>query len=278
MIHNLSLNDIFRYNLGSDIIIDGYSINDIVNDLIKNEDAPIEQDLRHGDCLEVIKSIPDNYFNMILADPPFGTTNQKWDTVIDYDLLWKELIRVSKHNAAIALFAATPYDKFLAMSNISMYKYEWIWQKEQGTGQLNAKRQPLRKHENILMFYKKQPLYNPQFTEGKPYHIKRDIISEGMNTYSDISRVSETISDGRRYPTSVLRFNRELKNRFHPTQKPILLLEYLIKTFTNEGDRVLDFCMGSGSTGVACKNLKRKFFGIEKEKKYFDVSVKRMGN
>ena len=230
-----------------------------------------------GDCLDVMKEYPDGFFDMVLTDPPYGTTFQKWDSIIDFKLMWKELVRITKPNSPILLFAANPFDKLLGASNISMYKYDWVWIKEQGTGQLNSKKQPLRKHENILVFYRKQPKYNIQFSNGEPYHIKRNVKSDGLNLYNGISEESETKSDGRRYPTSELRYNRELQKRFHPTQKPVALLEYLIKTYTDEKDKVLDFTMGSGSTGVACKNLNRSFYGIEKEQKYYTIATTRIG-
>jgi DNA modification methylase len=232
--------------------------------------------LAFGDCLEKMKDYPDNYFDMVLNDPPYGTTCQKWDSVIDFKEMWKQLIRVTKQNSAILMFAANPFDKLLGASNIAMYKYDWVWIKEQGTGQLNAKKQPLRKHENILVFYRKQPKYNPQFSEGDPYTIKRNIKTEGLYLYNGISEKSETINTGGRYPTSELRYNRELRNRFHPTQKPIALLEYLIRTYTDENDNVLDFTMGGGSTGIACKKSNRNFYGIENNQKYFDIAVKRI--
>jgi len=229
-----------------------------------------------GDCLNVMKDFSDGLFDMILCDPPFGTTCLEWDSAIDFSKMWVELKRISKSNAAILLFAANPFDKPLACSNIEMYKYDWIWLKEQGSGQLNSKKQPLRKHENILVFYKKQPIYNPQFTQGKPYSIKRNIKTEGLLLYNGIAKETETISNGDRYPTSELRFNRELSHRYHPTQKPVLLLEYLINTYTNDGMKVLDFTMGSGSTGVACKYTNRDFYGIEKEERYFNIAKKRI--
>ena len=229
-----------------------------------------------GDCLDIMKDYEDEMFDMILTDPPYGTTYQKWDSVIDFNAMWKQLLRITKPTAPILLFAANPFDKLLGASNISMYKYDWVWIKEQGTGQLNSKKQPLRKHENILVFYRKQPKYNIQFAVGEPYHVKRNLKTEGLSLYNGISEESETKSDGRRYPTSELRYNRELKKRFHPTQKPVLLLEYLINTYTSENDKVLDFTMGSGSTGVACKNTNRIFYGIEKEEKYFNIAKSRI--
>lgn len=230
------------------------------------------------DCLKKLADLEDNSVDLCLTDPPYGTTCQKWDEIIPFTEMWTQLHRIVKPNGAILLFATNPFDKLLAVSNIKHYKYDWIWQKEQGTGQLNAKKQPMRKHEYILVFYRNQPKYNPQFTEGKPYHIKRDLDTDGIRLYNGISNKSETISDGKRYPVSVINFNRELTNRFHPTQKPVALLEYLIRTYTNENETVLDFTMGSGSTGVACNNTNRSFIGIENNEKYFKISEERILN
>ena len=237
----------------------------------------MESKLILGDAIEEMKKLPNNSIDLVLTDPPYGTTHQKWDSIIPFDEMWEQLLRITKDRTPIILFAATPFDKLLASSNIKMYKHDWIWMKEQGTGQLNAKRQPLRQHEYILLFYKKQPLYKPQFSYAEPYHIKRNIKSEGLNTYNDISQKSETENkDGKRYPTSILRYNRELRNRYHPTQKPQELLKYLIKTYTNEGDMVLDFTMGGGSTPVAAKGLNRKYIGIENSEKYYKSAKQRV--
>ena len=227
--------------------------------------------LYYGDCLEVMKDIPDKSIDMILCDLPYGTTRNKWDTVIDLDLLWSQYERIIKDNGAIVLFAQVPFNIVLGASNLKMLKYEWIWEKEQGTGHLNAKKMPLKSHENIMVFYKKPPIYNPQMREGKPYTCKS---GDGSSNYGAQVNVL-TVNNGERYPLTVLKFNRD-KQKLHPTQKPVELLEYLIKTYTNEGEMVLDNCMGSGSTGVACVNTGRKFIGIEIDKKYFDISKQRI--
>ena len=228
--------------------------------------------LLQGDCLELMKQVPDKFIDLILCDLPYGTTKCKWDSVIPFDKLWTQYNRIIKDNGAIVLFGAEPFSSSLRMSNIKNYKYDWVWEKEQGTNQLNAKIQPLRKHENICVFYKKQPIYNPQMEEGTPYIINRNTQTELYNA----QKPSNTVNTGTRYPTTILKFNRELKNRFHPTQKPVALLEYLVKTYTNEGDVVLDNCMGSGSTGVACRNTNREFIGMELDEKYYKIACERL--
>lgn len=231
--------------------------------------------LINGDCLEEMKLIKDKSIDMILCDLPYGTTQNKWDSVIDLEKLWEQYCRVIKDNGAIVLFAQTPFDKVLGSSNLKMLKYEWIWQKENGTGFLNAKKMPLKNHENILVFYKKSPRYNPQMRFGfKPYKCKQGSGSENWN-YDKSQGGHVTESNGERYPLSVIEFNRD-KNTVHPTQKPIALLEYLIRTYTNEYETILDNCMGSGSTGVACVNTNREFIGIELDEKYFEISKKRI--
>ena len=228
-----------------------------------------------GDCLEVMDKLIEEGIkvDMILTDPPYGTTRNKWDSIIPLDEMWKRLNKLIKHNGAIVLFAQTPFDKVIGASNLNMLRYEWIWNKKRGTGHLNAKKMPMKQHENILVFYKKLPTYNPQMREGQPYHKTSSTTSSNYGKYTPL----ETISNGERYPVSILDFsNANEKNRLHPTQKPVDLLEYLIKTYTNENEVVLDFTMGSGSTGVACLNTNRKFIGIELDKKYFNIAKKRL--
>lgn len=234
--------------------------------------------LMNGDCLELMKTIPSGSVDMVLCDPPYGTTSCKWDSVIPFEPMWKELNRIVKPNGAILLFAQTPFDKVLGCSNLKNLRYEWIWIKDSGTGFLNSKKMPLKKHENILVFYNKLPTYNPQFTNGKPY-IAKSNIKDDVTVYGNIGAKERifTVSDGRRYPTTTdLNFHRQKDRGLHPTQKPVALLEYLIKTYTNEGDIVLDFTMGSGSTGVAAKNLRRGFIGIEMDEKYFNIAKNRI--
>ena len=229
--------------------------------------------LQQGDCLELMKDIPDKSIDLILCDLPYGTTQNKWDTVIPFDKLWAQYNRIIKNNGAILLFSQMPFGANLIMSNPKMFRYEWVWEKEQGTGFLNAKKMPLKKHENILVFYKHLPTYNPQMREGfKPYYnVRLNSQSSNYGNYEDA--VSK--SDGTRYPIDIIKFNRD--RGLHPTQKPVALLEYLIKTYTNEGDVVLDNCMGSGSTGVACQNTNRDFIGMELDEKYFQIACDRLG-
>ena len=226
--------------------------------------------IMQGDCLELMKDIPDGSVDMILADLPYGTTRNKWDSIIPLDELWVHYMRIIKDDGAIVLTAQTPFDKVLGVSNLKLLKYEWIWRKPSGTGHLNAKKMPMKNHENVLVFYKKLPTYNPQMTVGKPYTQKSGRASSNYNPQSSVV----TINTGNRYPLSVLEFatNKSL----HPTQKPVALFEYLIKTYTNEGDLVLDNVAGSGTTGVACQNLNRKYILIEKEEEYINVIKDRL--
>lgn len=227
--------------------------------------------LHHGCCLELMKSIPDGSVDMVLCDLPYGTTQNKWDSVIPLDAIWAAYKRVIKLNGAIVLTAAQPFTSALVMSNVKDFKYEWVWQKEAGTGLLNAKKQPLRDHESVLVFYEKQPTYNPQFTKGKPYVCKKGGETQNYNPSGTVT----TVNEGTRCPKTVQFFQRD-KHKNHPTQKPVALMEYLIRTYTNEGDVVLDNTMGSGTTGVACINTNRSFIGIEKDDKYYEIARKRI--
>ena len=228
--------------------------------------------LYKGDCLEIMKNMPDKSIDMILCDLPYGKTRNKWDSIISLDKLWEQYNRIIKDNGAITLFAQTPFDKVLGVSNLKMLKYEWIWEKEQGTGFLNAKKMPLKNHENILIFYKKPPIYNPQMKKGKPYTLERNTFTVNYGKQVDMVRTENT---GERYPLTILKFKRD-KEKLHPTQKPVALLEYLIKTYTSENETVLDNAMGSGSTGVACMNVNRNFIGIEQDDKYFEIAYNRI--
>lgn len=230
--------------------------------------------LINGDCLIEMRRIPSSSIDLILCDLPYGTTRNKWDSVLPLDKLWKEYERIIKERGAIVLTAQTPFDKVLGASNLKLLKYEWIWEKENGTGWFNAKQRPLKSHENILVFYKKAPKYHPQMREGfKPYEIKQG--SHGAN-YLQNSQSPVSTSNGERFPLTIIQFNRD-KEKIHPTQKPVALMEYLIKTYTDEGDLVLDNCMGSGTTGVACRNLNRNFIGMEMNEEYFNIAKKRIG-
>ena len=235
-------------------------------------------DLKCGDCLKLMKDISDKSIDMILCDLPYGTTQNRWDTVISLNDLWNQYKRIIKDDGAIVLFSQPPFDKILACSNLKMFRYEWIWQKENSTGFLNAKKMPLKIHENILVFYKKLPTYNPQMRLGfKPYKpYKRHNLSRHSTNYGDYKQGYPTESNGERYPIDIINFQREAG--LHPTQKPVALLEYLIKTYTNQSEIVLDNCMGSGSTGVACVNTNRNFIGFELDENYFNIAKTRINN
>jgi site-specific DNA-methyltransferase (adenine-specific) len=223
-----------------------------------------------GDCLEVMRLIPDKSIDMILCDLPYGTTACKWDSVIPFESLWAEYERVIKDNGAIVLTASQPFTTVLANSNLRLFRYAWVWEKEQGVNFLMAKKQPLKVHEDILVFYKKQPTYNPQMTKGKPYISGKGDSGEVTGRVKKI----QTKNEGTRYPRSVIKFNREVG--LHPTQKPVALFEYLIRTYTNEGEVVLDNCIGSGTTAVAAINTGRQFIGIEREPEYVEIANKRI--
>lgn len=226
--------------------------------------------LYNDDCLCVMRNMASQSVDMILTDLPYGTTRNKWDKPIPLDKLWTEFERIIKDRGAIVLFAQTPFDKMLGASNPKLLKYEWIWVKRQGSGHLNAKKMPLKRHENILVFYKHTPKYNPQMTEGKAYTAKSGRASENYDKQKSVF----TVNNGTRYPTSILEFNSE--KGLHPTQKPVALCEYLIRTYTDEGDTVLDCCMGSGTTGVACRRLNREFIGIEKDAEMYEIAKQRI--
>lgn len=225
--------------------------------------------LLQGDCLELMRTIPSGSVDMVMCDLPYGTTQNKWDSIIPLEPLWMEYRRICK--GAIVLTAAQPFTSVLVCSNLAEFKYQWVWQKEAGTGLLNAKKQPLRDHEDVLVFYKAQPTYNPQFTAGKPYICKKGGETSNYNPSGSVV----TINEGTRCPKTVQFFQRD-KSKVHPTQKPVALMEYLIRTYTNEGDTVLDNTMGSGTTGVACANVGRNFIGIERDPEYFAIAEKRI--
>jgi len=233
-------------------------------------------ELIQGDCLEKMKDIPKGSIDMILCDLPYGITRCKWDTIIPFEPLWKEYKRIIKDNGPIVLTASQPFVSVLVMSNIKMFKYEWIWIKSNCGGFLSANKAPLKRHENICVFSKRQPTYNPQKTKGKPYTKKRSSLGGSYLGEETIKKLYNwvTVSDGSRFPLSILTFKNE--TGLHPTQKPVALFEYLIKTYTNEGETVLDNCMGSGTTGVACKNINRNFIGIELDPEYFKIAEKRI--
>jgi len=240
--------------------------------------------LIHGDCLEEMKNIPDGSVDMVLTDPPYGTTACKWDTVIPLEPMWEEINRVIKPNGAIVLTASQPFTSSLVMSNVAMFKYEWIWEKERPTNIFLMKKQVGKVHENVLVFYKKQPTYNPIKEASQQPKNNQNMKSQAgkMNIIETLGKCQAIISKEYdpevRNPRSVLKINRGTRNnqKLHPTQKPVALFEYLIKTYTNEGETVLDFTAGSFTTGVACVNIGRNFIGIEKDKNYFDIGTKRI--
>lgn len=261
-------------------------------------------DLRCGDCLELMKDIPDKSIDMILCDLPYGTTACKWDIVIPFDKLWEQYNRIIKDNGAIVLFGSEPFTAELIHSNIKNFKYEWIWEKQKASNFMGAKHQPLKYHENICVFSKSTHNYYPQrykvleFEEIKQMsdkELKQVFETRDYDRFGKVDRrktinnpktnkehignkITRTRSadDGYRFPKSVLKINKGINTNLHPTQKPVALLEYLIKTYTNENDVVLDNCMGSGSTGVACVNTNRNFIGIELSQEYYDIAVRRI--
>lgn len=236
-----------------------------------------------GDCLDIMPKIADKSVDCILCDLPFGTTKNSWDSIIPFEPLWAQYERVIKPNGAIVLFSQQPFTSMLVMSNPKMFKYEWIWEKENGTGFLNANHAPLKIHENIIVFGKgatsptKKSVsmtYNPQMRTGfKPYTCKQG----GIGNNYDFKHSKETVTEnnGERYPVDIIKFNRD-KEKLHPTAKPVELCQYLIRTYTNENDVVLDNCFGSGSTIVAAIRENRQYIGIEKNEKYFDIAKKRI--
>ena len=240
-------------------------------------------ELYQGDCLEVMQQLIDRgvKVNAIITDPPYGTTKCKWDTVIPFDKMWECLKKLRKDDTPILLFGNEPFSSFLRASNISEYKYDWYWQKERATNIFQLKKRPAKVIENISVFYKSSPNYTPQMTiyEGTKRTNKVKDGKLGNLIDSGNKKPKEYEDKGVRYPLQVLQFKRDiLTSNLHPTQKPLALMEYLVKTYTNEGETVLDFTMGSGSTGVACKNLNRNFIGIELDENYFKIAERRILN
>jgi len=236
----------------------------------------VKPSLHLGDCLELMPGIPDGSVDMILADLPFGTTRQKWDTVIDMDRLWREYKRVTKPNAAIVLFAKPPFDKVLACSNLPMYRYDWIWEKSRATGHLNASRMPLQAHENICVFYRQQPEYHPQKSEGhKP--VNAFYTRHSGACYGGAEQLKAGGGNTDRHPRSVLRYAPvPTRERLHPNQKPVELLQHLIQTYTSAGQTVLDNTMGAGSTLVACMATGRRCIGMESDPDIYATAAARV--
>ena len=238
--------------------------------------------LYNDDCLKVLPTLNNQSIDFILTDPPYGTTQCKWDSIIPFEPMWKELKRIIKDNGCIALFGTEPFSSHLRLSNLDWFKYDWIWDKVVGSSFVLSKKQPLRRYEIISVFYKIQCPYFP-IMESRPKNNERVAGNRlnKVNRLNKINYIKTSTVNKKKYPTNILLYNRmsnELNSSklLHPTQKPVALLEYLIKTYTNENDTVLDFTMGSGSTGVACKNLNREFIGIELDKKYFDIAKDRI--
>lgn len=230
--------------------------------------------LYQGDCLWMMNAIPAGSVDLVLCDLPYGTTQNKWDIIIDFEQLWEHYRRVCK--GAIVLTAQCPFDKVLGASNLEMLKYEWIWKKNSSTGFMNANKMPLKIHENILVFYNKLPVYNPQFSLGESYTKLKGGYNPSLGNNYGVARVrTDIVNEGKRFPNSIVEFKR-IERPLHPTQKPVALMEYLIRTYTNPGGTVLDNCMGSGTTGVACVNTDRKFIGIERDPGYFKIASDRI--
>jgi len=245
--------------------------------------------LMQGDCLEMMKEMEGGSVDMVLADPPYGTTACKWDSVIPLEPMWEQLKRVIKPNGAIVLFGSEPFTSTLIVSNIKHFKYRWTWNKIKASNHLNSRGQPLRCIEDIAVFYKKQPVYNPQLRDRLKKNIrdpKREYGKGNNNTYGD-TKSDFMFNSGREiplekgYPLDLIEMSQVGSfgnKRKHPTQKPVTLMEYMIKTYTNENETVLDFTMGSGSTGCAAKNLNRNFIGIELDEQYFKIAQERINN
>lgn len=224
----------------------------------------------YGDCLEEMAHIPEGSVDLVLTDPPYGTTQCKWDSVIPLEPMWEHLKRVIKPNGAIVMTASQPFTSILGSSNIKDLRYSWIWKKTSATGHLNAKRMPMKNAEDVLVFYKNQPTYNPQGLIDCDKIVRRGGNGDNYRKSGKENRQKKT-----GYPRTILEISSQGKT-IHPTQKPVPLMEYLIKTYTNERETVLDFTMGSGTTGIACKNLKRNFIGIEHDFKYFRLAANRI--
>ena len=248
-----------------------------------------------GDCLQIMPTLADKSIDMILCDLPYGTTACKWDIIIPFEPLWEQYKRIIKDNGAIVLTASQPFTSALVMSNIKMFKYDWYWEKDKGANFMFGNKMPLKNIETISVFYNNQPIYNPQKTINPAGVSRRHLYKNPSKITKNVKDVmgdnwKETVMDetenyhGKNYeadkllPKQLIYFAREQKGKLHPTQKPVALMEYIIKTYTNEGDLVLDNCMGSGTSGVACKNLKRKFIGIEMDENYMKIATERIKN
>lgn len=232
-------------------------------------------DLFHGDCLEVMKEL-DVKADLCLTDIPYGTTANKWDVVIPFEPMWEQLKQLIKGNGAIVLFGSQPFTSALIMSNLKMFQYNWIYRKTKSTGFLNAKKRPLNDCEDVCVFYRSQPIYNPQMIIARKLYKRGFVKRKKSDCYGDEKDFKQAES-GERYPKRVIDIgNANTSDILHPTQKPVALMEYLIKTYTNEGETVLDFTIGSGTTAVACENLNRRWIGIEQDESYCEIAAKRI--
>jgi len=229
------------------------------------------------DCLELMTDIPGGSVDMVMSDPPYGTTNCKWDSIIPLEPMWAQLKRVIKPNGAIVMTASQPFTTILISSNMAMFKYCWVWEKSQAVGHLNAYKMPMKNIEDVVVFYAKHPLYNPRLNDKPAENIRPETrVRKHTSCYGPHTKEStRKIPLDKTLPGQIIRFNNCQDNQ-HPTQKPVILIEYLIATYTNEGETVLDFCMGSGTTGVAALNLNRSFIGIEKDATYFEIAEARI--
>ena len=228
----------------------------------------------NADCLDILPTIPENSIDMVFCDLPYAITACKWDILIPMDVLWGHYKRIVKPEGVVVLTAAQPFTSLLVVSNPEMFRYEWIWEKSQGTNPLNAKYMPMKKHESILIFYDKRGAYNPQMTEGAPYSGFSSDTKKIGEVYGDVNSVHNE-NRGTRYPTTIQHFKHD-KGKIHPTQKPLKLVEYFILTYSNKGDIVLDNCLGSGTTVLASINTGRRCIGIEKDQEYYNKSVNRV--
>lgn len=234
-----------------------------------------------GDAIEMMKTLPDQSVDLVACDPPFQKTQNRWDTLIPFDDMWIEVARVAKKSSPVVLFASQPFTSLLVTSNLAWFRYDWCWRKSNSTGHLNAKKMPLRQHEDILVFCREAPPYEPQlFAKMTVRRAQKSVAAKG--SYGEFEEgVFREIPDEMGYPRSVLEFNTAYHDReagHHPTQKPVALMEYLVRTYSNEGDTVLDFACGSGTTGVACRRTGRNFIGIEKDEGYAAIAEKRIAN
>jgi site-specific DNA-methyltransferase (adenine-specific) len=240
--------------------------------------------LINGDCLEEMAKLPESSIDLVLTDPPYGTTACKWDTVIPFEPLWAAYKRICKKNAAIVLFGSEPFSSVMRVSNPLMYRYDWVWDKVKAGNFVLGNKMPLKTHENVSVFYSNLPTYNPQKTDAVKKRSENPLTHVAVNnsqtaqTASGVVKYGTSYEQGKLLPVSIQTFSKDNygKNILHPTQKPVALMEYLIRTYTNEGETVLDNTMGSGTTGVACKNTNRNFIGIELDKGYFDIASKRI--